>query len=65
MILTTILILSALVAVNFLLLFFSCNKTTKKSDNRLPRAMKAIKTEKSPKVIANQSKSRQLAPTGS
>lgn len=64
MILTITLILSFLVAINFLLLIFSCNKTPKVLDNRLPRA---LNTEKSPTptLVAKQSKTRQLAPTGS
>ncbi len=60
MLLTITLILSILVAINFLLLFFSCNKTTKR---------KAI-VEKNPTftVTKNTTKpqtSTQLAPTGS
>jgi len=64
MILTITLVLACLVVLNFVLLIFSCNKTSKKVDNRLPRA---IKTEKAPTttLIPNQSKARQLAPTGS
>lgn len=62
MILTIILILSFLVAINFLLLIFSCNKTSKKADNRLPPE---IKIEEKPTLVSNQLKSRQLAPTGS
>lgn len=63
MILTITIVLACLVMLNFLLLIFSCNKTTKKSDKRFP---KAIKTEKATTtLIPNQSKSRQLAPTGS
>ena len=64
MIFTVTLILSSLVAINFLLLIFSCNKTSKRVDEK--RVPRALKTEKAPKtLISNQSKSRQLAPTGS
>ncbi len=62
MIVNIILILSFLVAINFLLLIFSCNKTSKKVDNRLPHP---IKTEKSPTLVSNQLQTRQLSPTGS
>jgi len=62
MILTIILILSSLVALNFLLLVFSCNKTTKKQDNRKPRG---IKTEKAPILVSNQLQSHPLGATGS
>jgi hypothetical protein len=62
MILTIILILSSLVALNFLLLFFSCNKTTKKVDNRKPLR---FNTEKAPKRVTNQLRTRPLAATGS
>ncbi|RED45597.1 hypothetical protein DFQ10_102473 [Winogradskyella eximia] len=67
MILTITLILSFLVALNFLLLIFSCNKTSKKLDNRLPPEVKTevLTKDKSPKLVSNQLKSRQLAPTGS
>ena len=64
MIITITLILAALVALNFLLLIFSCNKTDKQViDNRMPRAIHKI--NKSPKVISSQLKSPELAPTGS
>lgn len=63
MIITIALILTFLVTLNFLLLIFSCNKTPKKVDNRIPPA---INTQKAPKTLApNQLKSHQLAPTGS
>lgn len=61
MALTIILVLSALVALNFLLLIFSCNKTPKKSVSNPP---KVLLTEKRI-TIANQSFDDQLAPTGS
>jgi hypothetical protein len=61
MILTIVLILSFLVALNFFLLFFSCNKTTKTIDNH-----KAVNLNKVKRSIAtNQLPSHQLAPTGS
>lgn len=59
MLLTIPIILSLLVIVNFLLLFFSCNKTTKRTE---------IKENKPTIVINNTTKqpvSNQLAPTGS
>ncbi len=62
MIINIILILSSLVVLNFLLLVFSCNKTSKKLDNRKPREMK---TEKAPTLVSNQLQTRQLAATGS
>jgi hypothetical protein len=61
MILTITLILAFLVAVNFLLLFFSCNKITREKSVRKPKIIKG----NNPKVIANQLPSRQLAATGS
>ena len=58
MILTITIILSSLVAINFLLLMFSCNKTTKR-----------VLEVKNPTLVTTkltkQSDSRQLAPTGS
>jgi len=72
MILTITLILSFLVAINFLLLIFSCNKTTRKVDNNMPYTIKTetpstekSSSDKSPTLVSNQLKSRQLAPTGS
>ncbi len=63
MILTITLILSFLVAINFLLLIFSCNKTSKKVENKKPRV---IGTEKpTPTLVSNQLSSNQLAATGS
>lgn len=64
MILTITMILAALVALNFLLLIFSCNKTDRLIvEDRLPRAIQ--KKQNSPKVISSQLKSPELAPTGS
>ncbi len=63
MIITIALILSFLVALNFLLLIFSCNKTSKKVTRRVSPS---IQTNKPPKTIdSNQLESQQLAPTGS
>lgn len=57
MIWTITLILLALVGINFLLLFFSCNKTTKKESVRKPKVLKEPTTK--------QSASSRLAATGS
>lgn len=62
MIITIIMILSFLVALNFLLLVFSCNKTPKKLDNRKPPFLKQTKAST---LISNQLQTNQLAPTGS
>lgn len=61
MVLTITLIVSALVALNFLLLVFSCNKTSRKSVSSPPRILSA----ETRITIANQSFEDQLAPTGS
>lgn len=61
MILTITLILTFLVALNFLLLIFSCNKTTKKEASIQPYIAKETK----PTVATTQLVTRQLAPTGS
>lgn len=62
MIMTFVLILSFLVALNFFLLYFSCNKTPiKESDERLELAEKGI----TQKITAKRLPSAQLAPTGS
>ena len=58
--LLTIIILSSLVALNFLLLFFSCNKTTSCTDTVQNPTTIIIKPE-----ITKQQVSVQLAPTGS
>ncbi len=62
MIINIILILFSLVAFNFLLLIFSCNKTPKKLDKRKPPFAKA---EKKPTTVSTQLPTSQLAPTGS
>lgn len=60
MLLTVILVLSVLIAINFLLLIFSCNKTTKrvKSIDQKPTFVVTKNTTK-------QQTSTQLAPAGS
>lgn len=72
MIVNIILILSCLVAINFFLLTFSCNKTTKKVDTKIAKPItvddishQSITTEKSPTLVSNRLKTPQLAPTGS
>lgn len=60
MILKITLILASLVALNFLLLIFSCNKTTKKQAK--PKQLKPVVSKK---AETNQLPERQLAPTGS
>lgn len=63
MILTITLILSFLVAVNFLLLIFSCNKPNEKVKYKKPRV---IRTQRPTTTLAsNQLQTRQLAATGS
>jgi uncharacterized membrane-anchored protein YitT (DUF2179 family) len=61
MIMTITLILSFLVALNFLLLIFSCNKIPKKEAFKKPTVI----VQNSPTVATNQLVSNQLAPTGS
>ena len=58
MIYTITIVISLLVAVNFILLKFSCNKTTKKASIRKEQAI----TLKEP---TKKSAAVQLAPTGS
>ncbi|MFD2917730.1 hypothetical protein [Psychroserpens luteus] len=62
MIITITLAISFLVAVNFLLLIFSCNKATKKTT--LKQQATIIKVVK-PQTETKQLATRQLAPTGS
>lgn len=62
MILNIIFILAALVALNFLLLIFSCNRTSKTDTTK---ASVPILKKEEPKVISNQLPKHQLAPTGS
>ncbi len=67
MIITITLILSFLVALNFLLLIISCNKTTKKVAIEKPllitkpKGVKRVKAVKTTQQLATN----QLAPTGS
>ncbi len=61
MILTITLIIASLVALNFLLLTFSCNKTPKREKAEQPYIIKQTK----PAAVTTQLTSRQLAPTGS
>lgn len=61
MIITITLILTSLVALNFLLLIFSCNKTTKREKYEQPYIVR----ESKPTVSTTKLVSRQLAPTGS
>ena len=58
MILTITIVLTVLIAINFLLLMFSCNKTTK-------RVKEVNKPTLVPQQLTKQPASRQLAPTGS
>ena len=59
-------ILSTLVAINFLLLKFSCNKTAKKKVSEKPFIIKkpSLKVQTAP-TITTQHASGQLAATGS
>lgn len=61
MIITITLALSFLVAINFLLLIFSCNKTTKKASIEQPLVIKSVST----KIRTEQLTVSHLAPTGS
>ncbi len=72
MIVNIILILFCLVAINFLLLVFSCNKTAKKVNNKLVQPVKtdtkrhhSSQPEKYPTLVPSQLQTHQLAPTGS
>ena len=61
MIITITLIISSLVALNFLLLMFSCNKTTKRMPAEKPVVLKTIKAQKPTKILTTSP----LAATGS
>ncbi len=61
MIITITLALSFLVALNFLLLIFSCNKTTKRVSKEQPLVIKSV----SPKIRTEKLTVSHLAPTGS
>ena len=68
MIITVILILTALVALNFLLLIFSCNKTSKVLEEKKPRIaanQKITVSAKKTTVVSTQLQRRPLAATGS
>jgi len=64
MIMIITLTLTFLVALNFFLLFFSCNKTTKKEVSDKTQALETIIAKK-PISVTKQLPSAQLAPTGS
>lgn len=57
---TITLALSLLIAINFLLLRFSCNKITKKSTKK-----NVVKSKTIIKPIAKKSETAPLSPTGS
>lgn len=61
MIITITLVLSSLVVINFLLLIFSCNKTTKKVASEKPGFIKPLPSENTTKQL----QTNQLAATGS
>ncbi|SFN65529.1 hypothetical protein SAMN04487989_102262 [Bizionia echini] len=61
MLLTITILLSFLVAVNFLLLIFSCNKTPKRASQKIENRPTFVVT----KNMVVTSESNQLAPTGS
>jgi len=61
MIMTITLIITFLVALNFILLFTSCNKTTKRPISEKPQILK----KESPATVTKQLPSAHLAPTGS
>ncbi|PWK19844.1 hypothetical protein LX78_01194 [Xanthomarina spongicola] len=60
MLLTITFILSFLVAINFLLLFFSCNKTTKRTGIKETKPTLIIKNNPTKQEVPTH-----LAPTGS
>lgn len=62
MIYTITIVISLLVVINFILLKFSCNKTTKKISERKDQAL-TLKSEK--KKPTKKPAAVQLAPTGS
>ena len=61
MLITITLVLSILVVINFLLLIFSCNKSSKKLTSEKPVIIKSVKVQKPTKQLATS----QLAATGS
>lgn len=67
MIMIITLTLCFLIALNFLLLIFSCNKTSKKESTEGSQVIENIIAKKAitRKVVTTQLTSAQLAPTGS
>ena len=63
MILTITLILSFLVVLNFFLLKYSCNKTSKETQNKPPHVMSNV--NESATEVSNQLPVTPLAATGS
>ena len=61
MIITITLIVSFLVVLNFILLIFSCNKTSKTIEPKKPRVTKNEETI----LVSTQLQTHQLAATGS
>lgn len=61
MIITITLVLSFLVALNFFLLIFSCNKTSKKIESKTPPVIRKDR----PTLVSTQLQTHQLAATGS
>jgi hypothetical protein len=61
MIITITLIVSFLVVINFILLIFSCNKTSKKIEPKNPRVTKNEEAI----LVSTQLLTHQLAATGS
>lgn len=61
MILTITLVLTFLVALNFILLFTSCNKTPKTKASKKPHIIKSDNSL----IVTKELVSDQLAPTGS
>jgi hypothetical protein len=61
MIITITLVLSFLVALNFILLIFSCNKGTRIVTQQKPTVIKVAKPQTTTKHLTT----RRLAPTGS
>jgi starvation-inducible outer membrane lipoprotein len=61
MIITVTLILSSLVALNFFLLIFSCNKLPKKIEQKKPTVIR----NEDPTLVSTQLQTHQLAATGS
>ncbi|MFK7782387.1 hypothetical protein [Psychroserpens sp.] len=57
--------LSFLVALNFILLIFSCNKTTKRVSSETTTTIKATKVVKASLSTKKMTTRTQLAPTGS